>query len=83
MGVTGRQRIRLIVVRYVDPRDPDRLPDGIEAAPPYLPAVDRRPGETWEDFVDRIGDMLPDDAPVISVYSLLPKFGEVSELRSP
>jgi hypothetical protein len=72
-GIIGPDRIRLIVVRIVDPKAPDRLPDGIKAKPPWLPAVDRNPGESWDEFVDRLGAMLPPDrspnAPVVVVTS--------------
>lgn len=46
--------VMLIVRRIVDPADPERLPDGIEAVPPHLPAMTREPGEGWASFLTRV-----------------------------
>ena len=48
----------LILVRLVRAGRRDEDPVGILAAPPYLPAMDCGPGESWEDFVARIHGML-------------------------
>ena len=49
----------LIVVRFiVSPGHLDAEPLGIEAALPYLPAVDRAPGESWDAFTARLRGML-------------------------
>ena len=49
----------LIVVRFaVSPGHLDAEPVGIEAAPPYLPAVDRALGESWDAFTARLCRML-------------------------
>jgi hypothetical protein len=68
-GIGGPPPIRLIFVHLVDPRDPDRLPDGIRPCPPWLPAVDRLPEESVDAFMHRLGDMLPAEAPIVSVVS--------------
>jgi len=45
----------------------DGQPLGIDAVPPYLQAADRAPGETWPEFLARIGDMLPARASIIII----------------
>jgi broad specificity phosphatase PhoE len=55
----GNDRPALLVVRYiVAPGHLDAEPLGIEAAPPYLNAVDRLPGESWTDFAKRLRGMI-------------------------
>ena len=45
----------LIILRAVAPGCLDLHPSGTRPAPPHLPAVDRLPGESWEDFGERLG----------------------------
>lgn len=48
----------LILRRIVSPGFLDLYPSGTLPAPPHLPAVDRLPGESWEDFSARLGGMI-------------------------
>ena len=48
----------LIILRAVAPGCLDLHPSGTRPAPPHLPAVDRLPGESWEDFGERLGGMV-------------------------
>ena len=48
----------LLIRRIVTPGQLDEYPTGTLAAPPYLPAVDRLPGESWNEFCHRLGGMI-------------------------
>jgi hypothetical protein len=48
----------LVLLRIVTPGFLDLFPSGTEPAPPWLPAVDRLPGESWDDFGDRLESMI-------------------------
>ncbi|MFZ2652781.1 MAG: hypothetical protein WA210_21995 [Burkholderiaceae bacterium] len=54
----NEQAVLLIVRFIVTPGHLDAEPLGIEAAPPHLPAVDRLPGEGWNDFCERLSGMI-------------------------
>ena len=48
----------LIILRAVAPGCLDLHPSGTRPAPPHLPAVDRLPGESWDDFGARLAGMV-------------------------
>ena len=48
----------LILRRIVSPGSLDACPMGTLPAPPHLPAVDRLPGESWDDFGARLAGMV-------------------------
>lgn len=49
----------LLILRvFVRPGHLDEHPAGTLAAPPHLPAVDRLPGESREEFVGRLSGMI-------------------------
>ncbi|MBP6252009.1 MAG: hypothetical protein KA387_04600 [Rubrivivax sp.] len=48
----------LILRRIVSPGSLDACPMGTLPAPPHLPAVDCLPGESWEDFGERLAGMV-------------------------
>ena len=48
----------LMLVRLVKAGYLDVFPSGTLAALPYLPAVDRLPGESWDAFGDRLEGMI-------------------------
>lgn len=55
----GKERPVLLIVRFLVATDREADPVGIRAAPPHLPEpVDRRPGESWAAFTDRLEGML-------------------------
>ena len=54
----GMREPLLILRRIVSPGSLDLYPSGTLPAPPHLPAVDRLPGESWEDFGERLGGMV-------------------------
>lgn len=53
----------LILRRIVSPGSLDACPTGTLPAPPHLPAVDRLPDESWEDFGARLAGMVAHLAP--------------------
>ena len=57
-GHAGMREPLLIILRAVAPGCLDVHPRGTRPAPPHLPAVDRLPGEGWEDFRARLGAMV-------------------------
>ena len=54
----GMREPLLILRRFVTPGCLDMYPSGTLPAPPHLPAVDCLPGESWEDFRERLGGMV-------------------------
>ena len=57
-GAGGAQPM-LVIVSGVAPRQGERDPIGIDAAPPHFPvAVDRLTGESWDAFTKRLEGML-------------------------
>lgn len=53
-----RREPLLIVRRIVDPAEPNRVPDGIEAVPRYLSEIKREQGEGWGAFLSRVESLV-------------------------
>ena len=64
------ERIRLIVRQIVSPEFPDAQATRIDASD-HLPAVDRRAGESWEQFVQGLLGMVENlpGAPVVRLIA--------------
>ena len=54
----GMREPLLILRRIVGPGSLEACPIGTRPAPPHLPAVDMRPGESWDAFTDRLEGMI-------------------------
>lgn len=67
----GEHEPLLMLIRLVTPGHLDLYPLGTLAAPPWLPAVNRLEGESWDDFGDRLRGMIAHHPPgtVVQVVS--------------